>query len=84
MDNFIIPAPGTRFTYTRYTWQGCYSANHLEVAEQYSGTVVRYYEGSCGDHTVDVVNNAGYPETFWNGSWEGSLHETKRLSKTDT
>ena len=73
MDSFIIPAPGTRFTYTRHRRQG---ENRTEVVEQYSGTVVRYYEGSCGDHTVDVVNDAGYPETFWNGSWEGSLHET--------
>ena len=72
MDNFIIPAPGTRFTYTRYS----YSVAHGEVVEQYSGTVVRYYEGSCGDHTVDVIRDDGYPETFWNGSWEGSQHET--------
>jgi len=74
MDNFIIPAPGTRFTYVR---QSRYIARCTRpVVEQYSGTVVRYYEDSCGGHTVEVVRDDGVPETFWNGSWEGSEYET--------
>ena len=72
MDNFKIPAVGTRFIYTRYVRvkgeTGC--------DEQWMGTVERYYTDEIGEHTVVARRQGGGIETFWNGSFAGSDNET--------
>lgn len=72
MDNFNIPTPGTRFIYTRTErvkgGDGC--------AEQWMGTVERYYTDEIGEHTVVARCQDGSLETFWNGSFAGSETET--------
>lgn len=72
MDNFKIPAVGTRFVYTRSERvkgsNGC--------AEQWMGTVEQHFVDIYGEHTVVARRQDGGIETFWNGSFSGSDTET--------
>ena len=71
MDDFKIPAVGTRFTYTRY--------NHFmseKIAEEWSGTVLSHFIDELGEHTVEVRQDDGTTMTFWNGSFAGTPTES--------
>ena len=72
MDDFKIPAPGTRFIYTQRERvrgvDGC--------VEQWMASVERHYIDKCGEHTVVARRLDGGLETFWNGSFAGSDTET--------
>lgn len=70
-DNFKVPSPGTRFTYTRYThWIS------QDITEQWAGAVVKHWVDSIGEHVVEAIRDDGETETFWNGSFAGTPTES--------
>ncbi len=70
-----IPTLGTRFTYTRFN--ETYYSKTQTIKEQWTGTVIRVYEGDIGEPTVETRrDDNGEIETFWNDSWNvGGLYE---------
>lgn len=70
MDDFKIPPPGTRFIYTRRHWPGV-----PLIKEQWDATVERHYIDDIGEHTVEARRDDGTIETFWNGSFAGTVDE---------